>query len=116
MVSVITDQVIASEEQTGAVGLAVVSDQSVAIGVTAVPTPVTDIANDHWLMYQLYMSNFLFISGVASNVPVNRVWEIDSKAMRKVDQGEDLIVVAESTTPSAGYDITFGGRVLVKVN
>ena len=45
---VISDQAAAIEIQAGAIGMAVVSDQSVAVGVTAVPTPITDMGSDLW--------------------------------------------------------------------
>jgi hypothetical protein len=40
---VISDQAASLEDQVGAVGIAVVSDQAVAVGATAVPTPITDL-------------------------------------------------------------------------
>ena len=44
-------------------------------------------------------------------------YEIDSKAMRKVDIGQDLVIVGElATGQSAGFTMTTGGRMLVKVN
>ncbi len=43
-----SDVVTGGEEWGGAVGACVVSDQAVAIGVTAVPTPITDIDSDLW--------------------------------------------------------------------
>ena len=46
-----SDQAVAIEEQTAAFGVAVVSDQAVAVGVTAVPTPITDIGSDLWFVH-----------------------------------------------------------------
>ena len=46
-----SDQVAATEVQTGAMGMAVVSDQASALGVTAVPTPATDAASDLWYLH-----------------------------------------------------------------
>ena len=51
LVSVVTDQVAADELVLGALGMAVVSDQAVAIGVTAVPTPITDMGSDLWFVH-----------------------------------------------------------------
>ena len=47
-VGIISDQTAATEDQLGAIGMAVVSDQAVAVGVTAVPTPITDMGSDLW--------------------------------------------------------------------
>ena len=43
-----TDQLTTTEFQEIAFGLAVVSDQAVAVGVTAVPSPVSDNGSDLW--------------------------------------------------------------------
>ncbi len=52
MLYILSDQVTATEQQTAIYGEAVVSDQAVAIGITAVPTPVNDSDSDLWFVYQ----------------------------------------------------------------
>ena len=47
-----SDQNAADETYHAAIGACVVSDQAVAIGVTAVPTPNTDRASDLWFVYE----------------------------------------------------------------
>ena len=42
-----------SEIQRAAYGIAVVSDQALAVGVTAVPTPITDMGSNLWLLHGL---------------------------------------------------------------
>jgi len=42
---VVSDQEVASEVQVGGIGVSVVSNQASAIGVSAVPTPITDIGS-----------------------------------------------------------------------
>ncbi len=83
-----SDQEAAAEIQGCAVGLAVVSDQAVAIGVTAVPTPITDMGSDLWYGYKLITSSSS--SGTGSAVS-GRSEVLDSKAMRKVEDGQDMI-------------------------
>ncbi len=85
LVSIASDQVAASETQVGAVGLAVVSDQANAIGVTAVPTPITDMGSDLWFVHQLLYNEMIFGSAIGFQTQAQRIYEIDSKAMRKVD-------------------------------
>jgi len=48
-----SDQFANSESQSAAYGRCVVSDQAVAIGVTAVPTPITDNGSDLWFVYEM---------------------------------------------------------------
>ena len=50
--AVYSDQVIASETARSAMGLAVVSDQAAAVGITAVPTPITDQDSDLFFVYE----------------------------------------------------------------
>ena len=110
-----SDQTAASELQLGAVGICVVSDQASALGVTAVPTPVTDSASDLWFLHQWIMSSFLFASGVGVEEPNTRRYSIDSKAMRKVNNDEDVIVVAElNGAISSGFNMELAGRLMIK--
>ncbi len=108
-----SDQEAASEFQVGAYGHAVVSDQAEAIGVTAVPTPITDMASDLWFVHQMVMSEYVLGEGSRS-----RPWLIDSKAMRQVEEGEQLITVGEFASGAAGNGliIAAGGRFLIKLH
>ena len=115
-VSIISDQLAASEIQMGAVGAAIVSDQANAIGVTAVPTPITDMGSDLWFVHQILYNEFSFGDGTGFQEKGLEQYEIDSKAMRKVDIGQDVIVVAEPSAASAGANYRVGGRMLIKVN
>ena len=116
LVGLISDQVIASESQIGAFGMAIVSDQAVAVGVTAVPTPISDMGSDLWFVHQLLYNDFTFVSGVGVSDDGMHQYEIDSKAMRKVDIGQDLVIVGELAAGFGGFTMTSGGRMLVKVN
>ena len=108
-----SDTEAASEAAAGAFGMAVVSDQATAIGVTAVPTPITDMASDFWFVHQImYNQSSLQATGITETA--SQI-EIDSKAMRKVDIGQDLVIVAEAGV-GGGFNLMAGGRMLVKVN
>jgi len=114
---VVSDQEAATELQGAAVGGAIVSDQASAIGVTAVPTPITDMSSDLWLFHQV-MFNSVVVLSAASFANEGTRYSIDSKAMRKVDIGQDLNIVLEATSATgfSGATVAFGGRMLVKVN
>ena len=110
-----SDQAAASEIQVGAFGMAVVSDQANAIGVTAVPTPITDLDSDLFFVHQALISNFLFASGVGFQEPAGQFLTVDSKAMRKVNDDQDVVSVVElATGESAGQVWTIVGRLLIK--
>ncbi len=108
-----SDQSAAIEKQRAAVGIAVVSDQSVAIGVTAVPTPSTDMGSNLWLTHQI-----IYADETALTDRTRRAtrMSIDSKAMRKVEVGQDVIVVVETLPIGAGALFVVGGRMLIKNN
>ncbi len=109
-----SDQAAATEDQVAMLGLAVVSDQAVAVGVTAVPTPGTDMGSDLWFVHQVMYADE---SALVDKTRSGQRYSIDSKAMRKVDIGQDLVVVSELGSASGGGCIvTVGGRMLVKVN
>jgi len=109
-----SDQIVASEVQLAGIGLAVVSDQASGIGISAVPTPVTDLGSDLWFVHQVLFGSFLFGDATGFQEPVGTFASIDSKAMRKVNDAEDVVIVAESSAIGQGLTITSGGRLLIK--
>jgi len=111
----ISDQVAADEIQIGAIGLCVVSDQSAAAGVASVPTPVTDGSSDLWMMHKWFMDNFLRVGTPASAAHNAKTYTIESKSMRKVNDDQDILLVAELATGfSSGFTISVAGRLLIK--
>ncbi len=111
-----SDQAATSETQFGACGVAVVSEESVAIGATAVPTPVTDANSSLFLAYQ-YLQNFYEFKDVSGFESVaGRIFEIDSKAMRKVELGQDMIVVFENSGTGSGAIASAMIRQLIKTH
>ncbi len=110
--SVRSDQAAALEEQTVAAGAAVVSDQAVAIGVTAVPTPITDRGSDLWFMHQ---TMFAEESSLTDRSKPHGVWHVDSRAMRRVDDDQDIVFVLEiNTVTGSGAIVRSSGRLLIK--
>jgi len=43
-------------------------------------------------------------------------YSIDSKAMRRVEEGQDLIIVAEFSAAGAGFILAVAGRILIKLH
>ena len=114
---VTSDQFVAAETARISLGLAVVSDQAVAIGVTAVPTPETDRASDLWFVYESLGSSFVIASNSGFTEPTGRLLHWDSKAMRKVEEGQDVAVVLENSALSSNGSITeVAGRMLIKLH
>ena len=113
--AVYSDQVIASETARSSLGFAVVSDQATAIGITAVPTPETDKESDLFFVYETGFQDFIFnVAGAVADTPLLK---FDSKAMRKVNADQDVVVVIENSDLSAnGALVEVQGRMLVKLH
>ena len=111
-----SDQQAGSEDQVGAFGIAVVSDQAVAIGVTAVPTPVTDLGSDLWLAHQYMTASLALNSAVGFDAQFTTNFDLDSKAMRKVEEGQDIVFVKERGTLGDGITLFSAGRMLIKLH
>jgi len=113
-----SDQLAGTEPQAGAYGECVVSDQAAAIGVTAVPTPVTDDGSDLWYVYQRFFGEFAFTTAAGFENQAMIQYPIDSKAMRKVEDGQDLITVLETETTACSQGVVFMSysRFLIKLH
>jgi len=110
-----SDQEAADETYFATLGAAVVSDQALAIGVTAVPTPQTDADSDLWFLYESLAGTVRFTS--ASGVfDAGHGRVFDSKSMRKVEDGEDVAMSVETAAISAGAVFLKGGRMLIKLH
>ncbi len=110
-----SDQTGVAENYMAAIGFAVVSTQATAIGVTAVPTPFTDLGSDLFFVHAIQMGQFGFVSGVGLFIPPEGR-EVDSRAMRKVEEGQDLSVTIENSGISLGTDVRVAGRFLIKLH
>ena len=113
---VASDQQVASEEPFGALGFAVVSDTAAALGVTAVPDPITDEASDLWFVHQFWQTGLVFLSGVGVSGSWWDRYSFDSRAMRKVQEGEDIAVVLANASSTSGALYILKFRLLVKLH
>ncbi len=111
-----SDQQVATETQLCNYGIAVVFDQAVAIGVTAVPTPVTDSGSDLWFVFEPMMNAFTFGDATGFSNEGTK-YDIDSRAMRKVEDGQDAVVVIEApAVGNGGCVVQAFARILIKLH
>ncbi len=111
-----SDQETTSENYFATYGNIVVTDEASAAGIGSLPTPEAESGSD-WHVYEQIMGAVAVSSAIG-------VWEagiskvIDSKAMRKVDLGEDLVSIVEvgATGSSEGMLFRQFVRVLVKLH
>ncbi len=112
-----SDQAAADERYQLALGFSVITDQASAIGVTAVPTPATDVSSDAFFLYETIQGSYEFGAGVTAEMDSWGITkDFDSKAMRKVEEGFDLAAVAETFDTSAGAKLDVSFRLLVKLH
>ncbi len=103
-----------SEDYSGALGLIVVSDQAVAAGVASVPNPATDSGSD-WFVYEPIAGHL--VVGTAVGLHLNMESRVtDSRAMRKIGDGQDIVFVVENSLISLGAIYTTFQRLLIKLH
>ena len=110
-----SDQAAATEVQLGALGLMVVNDTAAALGVTGIPSPMSN-ADADWYTWQGLAGSFDFLSAVGFDAQTGRVFKVDSKAMRKVGADDDVVTMVENTHATTGAQISIMGRFLIKLH
>ena len=109
-----SDQSGGTEDITGAFGMIVVEEVAVAAGIASVPTPLSEV-NADFFVYQGMTAPFTFVSGVGIIDPAGERYDIDSKAMRKVDISDDVAIVFEMRSVGGG-EINIEGRMLIQLH
>ena len=113
LLSVQSDQNAAIENPFGALGGLVVSEKAIATGFTAVPDPVTESDSDLWFLYQSFAAE----GSASTNVgrPVQE-YLLDSRAQRKVQDGEEFAFVIANSSAADGLNFFLNLRILVKLS
>jgi len=105
-----SDQVAADEDQIGAVGLSVVSENARVAGIASVPQPTPVGWGDDKFFMTLAMQNS-GIGGIAAGRQHIQQQDFDSKAMRKLNDGDGIAIVA-SNWGAHGANLVFAFRIL----
>ena len=95
-----SDQVAAKEVVAATFGMIVVSDLALAAGAASIPGPVTDRNDDGWFVYQ----PLSVIQGIDSSVQ-SKVYDVDSKGMRRVEEGFGIAIMFETGTVGATVQV-----------
>ena len=98
----------------GAFGIGVVSLPAFTVGVSAVPTPITEVEWEGWMWHQFFSlhSTAAFDAGGPNRVQI----PIDTKAMRKLGTEEVVYLAYEGTEDTtAQLQILSDSRMLVKL-
>ena len=105
----------------GAVGIGIATSAAFAIGVTALPGPITNVEWGGWMWHQFFQSLGVAVQSVGADVPRNTTADlripIDSKAMRKFGQDQVLFGMYESTEVGvASLTLDADTRLLAKLS
>ncbi len=114
LLSVISDQTVATEAQVGAFGIGFVNIVAGALGVTGIPGPATDCAWDGWFVWQPIAQQLVVATAVGVEGQFATNYTIDSKAMRKFGEDMSLAMMIENTSGSDGFSALISGRMLIK--
>ena len=97
----------------GAFGIGIVSAEAFGVGVTAVPEPFSDADWGGWMVMEPFAMHFEQVTNVGQLI-ASWQFEIDSKAMRKVEPNSVAVIVAESL--SGAYAIADTTRLLLMLH
>ncbi len=110
-ISVSSDQSAVMEQQTWALGFIVVTDVALAVGVASLPGPVTQANDDGWFVWESGVQISGWTAGGNVTHSILAPYDFDSKAMRKVEEGYAVAVVAENGGPD-GMEIQINFSLL----
>jgi len=110
-VLVMSDQASADELQIGSIGACVVRDPARIAGIVAMPTPFLDGGDDVWMWYQFLNSRGENGAGTVIGT-VAKSYEIDVKSMRKMVDGDALVINASNHHATFGLQVIFQCRFL----
>ena len=98
----------------GAFGIGKVQAAAFDAGVASVPTPITEAAADIWIYHTFFGVHANATSAPFGDLSTFEI-EVDSKAMRKWDDGEVIFAAIEVVEIGAATaNMFFDSRVLVK--
>ncbi len=111
LLSVRGDQIGADEFPLMAMGGMVVQETARAAGVASLPTPIVEEGDDAWFLYVTATA----ASGTVNGAPVSQ-FHFDSRAQRKVEDGQAIVFVVENASSGFGIEYWLKFRMLIKVH
>jgi hypothetical protein len=101
---------------TGAFGIGIATAAATAIGITAVPTPITEQEWDGWIFWHAFSvrAPAAFDGTMAA---IFRSVEIDSKAMRKLREEDSIYAAVEVIEQgTSALNVGLDTRILLKLS
>jgi len=116
LIAVSADQEAADEIQIGAMGFLVANDAAVAAGAGSLLAPIDDNGDDAWFVWQALAGEMRFLSAAGAEPQWMTTYHFDSKAMRKVEEGQSIGVLIQNAHASAAFNIWMQFRMLLKLH
>ena len=107
----------AGEGFFGALGIGIAADTAVAAGTASLPGPLSEQNWPGWMFHQFFdIRSITATIADGVNSPLHQSMVIDTKAMRKMGQDENLFAIVEVVeSGTATLEIHGDTRVLVKM-
>ncbi len=110
ILTVRSDQASVLEQQIGALGFILVTDEAVAAGAASIPGPMAEGDNDGWFVWVPFGQDGINVTAGS----FGRSYVIDSKAMRKFQGGLQLVIMVENQHATQGLEFFLSFRMLFK--
>ena len=117
LLSVASDQSVATEEPFGALGMMVVRESARVAGSASIPRPYDDADDQGWFVHQYFRASCRVGTdiGIAGAGGWWNEYVLDSKSMRKVQATDAIVIMLENTSDTAGLVYRLDFRMLIKV-
>ncbi len=99
---------------TGVIGMGVVTDDAFAAGAVSIPRPFDDADWGGWFVWEPYSFYLEFADAIGFQSKADMHFKFDSKAMRRVEPNETVVVMVESQSVAVDVSVTF--RQLYKLS
>ena len=109
---VASDQNAAIETPFGAMAMSVVNSPAATAGVASVPTPIAEEDDDTFFLWQPFLASIDFASAIGFIGTRWMRYDFDSKAQRKVVDGNTIIVTLENASSLHGMEYVIKFRQL----
>ncbi len=114
----LTAATVAGDGFLGAMGIALVNSDAFAAGIASIPGPQSDANWDAWIWHSFFSIHQLTATeadGSNASAAHQRI-EVDSKAMRKWDPADTLVLMFERTLQGTGATLFMecDTRILLK--
>ena len=96
--------------------MCIVNEDAFAAGAASIPGPFTDANSDLWFVHQFLMVDMRFVSAVGVEPMYGRQYEFDSKAMRKQNEEQRVVVMIENGHATAAARSYHAFRILTSAS